>query len=346
MGPVAAGARLVRLPERRCGDRGRRRQRGRPARPGRVHGGRAGRAERRVLPDRLGARRRRRGDRWLGTVDGDPGLVPVAERRRRHRGRGRRRRRSARPRRAHGGRSGGRERRLLPQRSARRRRGRDRVAAVGRGAGLAVLGEPGLRRRGRRPGRRRDAGAGRARGRQPGGPERRLLQRRLAARRARPPGRRVGPVGADPGLAVLGEPGGGPRRRAAGGRRYAAPDPARGRQPARRQRRLVPRAGRHDRPGDGPADGRLAAAGGHLAGARGPRRAAAHRRRDVLRRVQQRPGPARGAPVRNGRVALPRRRSSAGRTPRSTCSAAGTPSCPTGGCSPPAAPSSTTRSSA
>ncbi len=92
------------------------------------------------------------------------------------------------------------------------------VAAVGGRARLAVLGEPGGGRRGRRPGRRRHAGAVVLAVDNPAGQNGGYYSVgwRLDAG---PPRRRLGTVATDARLAVLGEPGRRARDRAARCRR-------------------------------------------------------------------------------------------------------------------------------
>src|SRR5262249_61494913 len=118
------------------------------------------------------------------------------------------------------------------------------------------------------------------------------------------PAGRLGPMAADPGLALLGEPGRRHHRRGPWPAWDAASGPHRRRQSARAERRLVPGAGCDDRPGHGRADGGLAPVGERLAGQPSPRGPAAHRQRVVFRGLGQRPGSAQRPAVRDGGLAL------------------------------------------
>ena len=149
--------------------------------------------------------------------------------------------------------------------------GRGRRYRTGRGSGSRTTPGPA---RGGRSRRRRHAGAARG-GRRRARTER-PVRGRLAPRRPRPPGRRLGAVAAGAGLAVLGEPG----CRSTSADLDGAGDP-----------HLVVLAvdnpvgqnGGHyrvlarDRPGHGAEMGRLAAAGDRLRDAGRARRPAAHR---------------------------------------------------------------------
>src|SRR5262249_9859061 len=118
------------------------------------------------------------------------------------------------------------------------------------------------------------------------------------------PAGRLGPMAADPGLALLGEPGRRHHRRGPWPAWDAASGPHRRRQSARAERRLVPGAGCDDRPGHGRADGGLAPVGERLAGQPSPCGPAAHRQRVVFRGLWQRPGSAQRPAVRDGGLAL------------------------------------------
>ena len=108
------------------------------------------------------------------------------------------------------------------------------------GAGLAVLGERGRWDRADRPGRQRLAGSRAVRSGRAGGAEHRAGPRGPRPRRRRRARRWLGPVADGAQLAVLGEPGGGLRRRRRRWRRLARAGAARRGQPGRTERRPVP----------------------------------------------------------------------------------------------------------
>ena len=183
-----------------------------------------------------GPRRRRDAHGRLGPVADGARLAVLGEpggglcRRRR------RRRRFARAGAARRRQPGRTERWPVPDRRARLRRDGERLEFVGVGTGLVPLRERRGGARGGRPRRRRDARAARPDGRLGRRQERRLLQRRLASGRPRPPSRWVGAVAEGARLGLPREPGGRNHRGRPRRRRPPRPGRARRGQPGRAER--------------------------------------------------------------------------------------------------------------
>ena len=198
---------LVLVAERRRRDRGRRRRR-RHARPGRLHDRCGGRAERGLLPGGSGAGRDGGCHGGSDALDPGPELVQLDERGRGHRCRGRRRRRPSRS----GGADGRRACRAGTQ-------GYYRSGPLGADGMVTDWRDwvavpdwrfwenQGAGDRGRRPGRRRDAGARGARRRQPARARTAATTAWAGAWTARPPADGWGPWQPVPDWRLLGEPG-------------------------------------------------------------------------------------------------------------------------------------------